>query len=157
MASENDVEAARDHSATRFGGYAFLEIGHAALAQNDTVASAELFSEGLEFYRECADDRGVALAMDHLVGVALHMGDISKARDQALEALEIRRRRSHREGIVVSLLNMASIARLRTEPGEREAAVYERDAQRYAAEYLWVMALCEPFPRLLPESGLMPH
>jgi len=153
--SDADIESPRN-----FGGYTFLELGQTAMAQDDDNAARELFAEGREFYRDCGDDRGVALACGHLACAALRLQDLAAAREYAQEGLAIRRRLDIHRGIAVSLLTLAHIEELRGFP--REAEVYRRDADRYACETEWVHQICRPFtgsgPKASQQAGnLMGH
>ena len=125
------------------GGYAFLELGQRAMSQDDDDSAMNLYKEGLECYRECGDELGVALACDHLASVSLRMQDTQTARLYALESLSLRRRSKSPRGIVAALLTAAHIEDLRGYP--REAEVYRRDARRYSCEYEWIQDLCLPF------------
>lgn len=126
------------------GGYAFLELGQTAASQNDENAARDLCLEGMDVYREVGDERGIALALDHLTLISIRSRDLSAAHNYAMESLRIRRRSDSLYGIVTSLLALGNIDKMRGL--FREAEVYRNDAQRYSSEYDWVMKICLPFP-----------
>ena len=80
--------------------------------QGDSRIAAGYVQKSLELYRELGDEEGIARAIAELGGIAIHEGDLDRARERYEEAVPLFRQQGRQSRVAAALGNLGTIAHM---------------------------------------------